>query len=137
VSIFFIFGILVLGHGEPPGVMVCGCFIIPRVRHRLFFIVLVHLTIIQVLADAEKRIVELDNIFKRLYEDNISGKLSDDRFRKLSTDYESEQKDLQSQVLLLREEIETTEGESANVERFLSIVERFTDIPKLPPLYPA
>ena len=113
--------------------MVCGSFIIPRVRHRLFFIVLVHLTIIQVLADAEKRIVELDNIFKRLYEDNISGKLSDDRFRKLSTDYESEQKDLQSQVLLLREEIETTEGESANVERFLSIVERFTDIPKLPP----
>ena len=35
------------GHGEPPGVVVCGSFIIPRVRHRLFFIVLVHLTIIQ------------------------------------------------------------------------------------------
>jgi site-specific DNA recombinase len=50
----------------------------------------------KVLADAEKRIVELDNIFKRLYEDNISGKLSDDRFHKLSTDYEREQRDLQS-----------------------------------------
>lgn len=87
----------------------------------------------KVLADAEKRIVELDNIFKRLYEDNISGKLSDDRFRKLSIDYESEQKNLQSQMLLLREEIEAAEGESANVERFLSIVERCTDIPKLTP----
>lgn len=87
----------------------------------------------KVLADAEKRIVELDNIFKRLYEDNISGKLSDDRFHKLSTDYEREQRDLQSQALLLREEIEATESESANVERFLSIVERYTDIPKLTP----
>lgn len=87
----------------------------------------------KVLADAEKRIVELDNIFKRLYEDNISGKLSDDRFHKLSTDYEREQRDLQSQALLLREEIEAAESESANVERFLSIVERYTDIPKLTP----
>ena len=43
---FSICGILVLGYGKPPGVLVCGSFIIPRVRHRLFFIVLVHLTII-------------------------------------------------------------------------------------------
>ena len=35
-----------LTHGEPPGVLVCGSFIIPRVRQRLFFIVLVHLTIV-------------------------------------------------------------------------------------------
>ena len=43
------------------------------------------------LDDAEKRIAELDSIFKRLYEDTISGKLSDERFQKLSTDYEKEQ----------------------------------------------
>ena len=85
------------------------------------------------LADAKKRIVELDNIFKRMYEDNISGKLSDDCFHKLSTDYESEQRDLQSQVLLLREEIEAAEGENANVERFFSTVEWYTDIQKLTP----
>lgn len=85
------------------------------------------------LADAEKRIAELDNIFKRLYEDNISGKLSDDRFHKLSTDYEKEQHDLQSQSASLHAEIEAEESKSANVDRFLSVVERYTEIPELTP----
>ena len=85
------------------------------------------------LADSEKRIAELDTIFKRLYEDNISGKLSDDRFRKLSADYEMEQHNLNTQAIFLRGEIETEEGKAANVERFLSIVERYTDIPELTP----
>ena len=87
----------------------------------------------RLLADAEKRITELDNIFKRLYEDNISGKLTDERFRKLSQDYEGEQGGLKNQVLLLREEIEAVESKSANVDRFLSIVDRYTEIPELTP----
>ena len=78
------------------------------------------------LADAEKRIVELDTIFKRLYEDTISGKLSDERFQKLSTDYEKEQHQLQNVAATLRGEIEVEEQKSANVERFLSVVERYT-----------
>lgn len=45
----------------------------------------------------EKRIAELNVIFKRLYEGNISGKLSDERFRKLSFEYESELSELQNQ----------------------------------------
>ena len=85
------------------------------------------------LSEAEKRIAELDNIFKRLYEDNISGKLTDERFRKLSQDYEDEQGGLKAQVLLLREEIEAVESKSANVDRFLSIVDRYTEIPELTP----
>lgn len=85
------------------------------------------------LADAQKRIAELDNIFKRLYEDNISGKLSDERFHKLSTDYEKEQQDLQGQAVSLHAEIETEESKSANVDRFLSVVERYTEIPELTP----
>ena len=85
------------------------------------------------LSEAEKRIAELDNIFKRLYEDNISGKLTDERFCKLSQDYEDEQSGLKDQVLLLREEIEAVESKSANVDRFLSIVDRYTEIPELTP----
>ena len=85
------------------------------------------------LSEAEKRIAELDNIFKRLYEDNISGKLTDERFRKLSQDYEDEQSGLKDQVLLLREEIEAVESKSANVDRFLSIVDRYTENPELTP----
>ena len=85
------------------------------------------------LADAEKRIAELDTIFKRLYEDTISGKLSDERFQKLSTDYEKEQHQLQEVAAVLRGEIEAEERKSANVERFLSVVERYTEIPELTP----
>lgn len=85
------------------------------------------------LSEAEKRIAELDNIFKRLYEDNISDNLTDERFRKLSQDYEDEQSGLKAQVLLLRKEIEAVESKSANVDRFLSIVDRYTEIPELTP----
>lgn len=84
-------------------------------------------------ADAEKRIVELDNIIKRLYEDNITDKLTDERFLKLSLDYENEQRDLNGQVVLLREEIEAAESKSADVSRFLSIVKQYTEIPELTP----
>ncbi len=87
----------------------------------------------KLLSDAEKRMKELDTIFKRLYEDNISGKLTDERFRKLSQDYEDEQNTLKDQVLLLREEVEAAESQSANVDRFLSIVDRYTEIPELTP----
>ena len=69
----------------------------------------------------------------RLYEDNISGKLTDEHFRKLSQDYEDEQSGLKDQVLLLREEIEAVESKSANVDRFLSVVDGYTEIPELTP----
>lgn len=87
----------------------------------------------RLLSEGEKRITELDMIFKRLYEDNISGKLTDERFHKLSTDYEAEQTGLQTQAAILREEIEEVEGKSANVDRFLSVVRQYTDIPELTP----
>ena len=87
----------------------------------------------KLLSESEKRITELDMIFKRLYEDNISGKLTDERFHKLSTDYEAEQAGLQAQAVMLREEIEAVEGKSANVDRFLSVVRQYTDIPELTP----
>ena len=87
----------------------------------------------KLLSEGEKRITELDMIFKRLYEDNISGKLTDERFHKLSTDYEAEQAGLQTQAAILREEIEEVEGKSANVDGFLSVVRQYTDIPELTP----
>ncbi len=87
----------------------------------------------KMVGDMDKRIAELDGIFKRLYEDNISGKLSDERFRKLSADYESEQHELETQVEILRKEVEVSEGQRANVDKFLSIVNKYTDIPELTP----
>ena len=83
--------------------------------------------------DLAKRITGLDAIFKRLYEDSISGKLSDERFQKLSADYEKEEQELKVLASSLRKEVELEESKSADVDRFLSVVERCTDIPELTP----
>lgn len=48
------------------------------------------------LKQVEKRIIELDRLFTRLYEDNVSGKISDERFAVMSKGYEDEQKKLKS-----------------------------------------
>lgn len=56
----------------------------------------------RLLADKEKRYVQLDGLFQRIYEDNVSGKLSDERFVKMSQGYETEQKELQSEMESLR-----------------------------------
>ena len=58
------------------------------------------------IAQAEKRIGELDRIFKRIYEDDISGTISHERFLKLSADYEAEQKELTEQVKAWRQAVE-------------------------------
>ena len=70
----------------------------------------------RLLADSEKRITELDAIFKRLYEDNISGKLSDERFQKLSADYEKEGQELKVLTSPLRKEVEQGYRSLVNVK---------------------
>jgi hypothetical protein len=50
------------------------------------------------IAQAERRIAELSKLFKRMYEDNVSGKLNDVRFEELSAEYETEQADLESKL---------------------------------------
>ena len=56
----------------------------------------------ETLSKAESRIAELDNLFKHLYEDNVTGKLSDERFIKMSHDYELEQSNLKAMAEVLR-----------------------------------
>ena len=84
-----------------------------------------------VLAQSEKRIAELDVIFKRIYEDNISGKLSDDRFIKLSRDYEQEQAQLKTIVETLGREVKQQEQKKTNVRKFISVVKKYTDMTQL------
>ncbi|WP_101773822.1 recombinase family protein [Peptostreptococcus faecalis] len=83
------------------------------------------------LAQAEKRIIELDVIFKRIYEDNISGKLTDERFIKLSRDYELEQDNLKSTAKVLREEVKQQEKCKTNVKSFMAIANKYTDFTEL------
>ncbi|MBQ3161953.1 MAG: recombinase family protein [Oscillospiraceae bacterium] len=85
------------------------------------------------LTKAEKRISELDKLFKRLYEDNVSGKISDERFESLSKDYEAEQKELMLNVSALTEFIEMKEQKSADITQFIDIVKKYTEISVLTP----
>lgn len=59
------------------------------------------------LKQSEKRIAELDRLFTRLYEDNVSGKISDERFAMMSAGYEVEQKNLKATVAGLTSFIDT------------------------------
>ena len=77
------------------------------------------------------RISELDGIFKRIYEDNISGKISDERFEKLSKDYEQEQKQLICDTEALENELNQESEQVDNVEYFLNIVRQYTEIEEL------
>ena len=76
---------------------------------------------------------ELDGLFERIYEDNVSGKLSDDRFAKMSRRYEEEQKELSEKIKKLRSEIEMQISSAASTDMFVSIVRKYTRARKLTP----
>lgn len=83
------------------------------------------------LEQAQARIAKLDEIIQRLYEDNIEGKISDERFAKMTANYEAEQQTLEKRVTELKS-IMTEEKESAlNVDHFLTLVRKYTDIKEL------
>ena len=85
------------------------------------------------LKQAEKRIIELDRLFTRLYEDNVSGKISDERFAVMSEGYEDEQKKLRDSASELTAYIETAEQKSADVTTFISVVKKYERITELTP----
>ena len=80
---------------------------------------------------AEKRIAELSAIFKRLYEDSVTGRISDERFTELSADYEAEQKELKERAARLREELSKAQEATANAEKFMNVVRRHNTIEEL------
>ena len=76
---------------------------------------------------------ELDGLFERIYEDNVSGKLSDDRFAKMSRRYEDEQKELAEKIKKLRSEIEKQSSQAVTTDMFISLVRKYTRARKLTP----
>lgn len=85
------------------------------------------------LTQGERRIEELDRLFKRIYEDNANGKLSDSRFQMLSDDYEQEQSNLREKLLQLNEEITQQEEQAENIDRFIGKVKKYLDLGELTP----
>lgn len=82
---------------------------------------------------AERRVEELDRLFKRIYEDNANGKLSDSRFQMLSGDYEQEQNGLREKLLQLNEEMTQQEEQAENIDRFIGKVRKYLDLDELTP----
>lgn len=85
------------------------------------------------LAQAEKRIGELDRLFIKIYEDNAKGKLNDDRFAMMSKTYEDEQAQLKVEIVNLQKEIEVQERQIEDLEQFIQRARRYTDITELTP----
>lgn len=83
------------------------------------------------LEQSQARISKLDEIIQRLYEDNIEGKISDERFAKMTANYEAEQHNLENRVAELKSTM-TSEKESAlGVDHFLTLVQKYTNIKEL------
>ena len=85
----------------------------------------------EALSKADQRIAELDRIISRMYEDNVMGKLSDERFMKMSRDYELEQSNLKSMAEVLRKELKQQEQQKTNVKAFIATVKKYTDMREL------
>ncbi|MGF0008813.1 recombinase family protein [Intestinimonas butyriciproducens] len=80
-----------------------------------------------------RRMKEIDTIIMRLYEDNVAGKLSDERFSKLNGGYEREQAELEASTAELRKIVDAGEKQSVNIRSFLKIARRYTKPEMLTP----
>ena len=81
----------------------------------------------------KRRISELDTIIQRLYEDQVLGKLSEERYIKMSAGYEAEQKELKQSVESLTATVEAAEVQSVNVNSFMKLVKKYTEPTELTP----
>lgn len=85
------------------------------------------------LAQDEKRINELDRLFIRIYEDNVAGRVSDERFAMMSRSYEDEQMQLKAELQTLQQEIEVQERQIEDLEQFIHRVRKYADLQELTP----
>jgi len=79
----------------------------------------------------KKRIIELDNIIKKLYESFAIGRITDERFDTLLAEYEAEQKTLQASVLEAEQRVSDFEEDTVRVEQFMELAKKYTDFSEL------
>lgn len=84
-------------------------------------------------AQAERRLAELDRLFICIYEDNVSGRITDERFSMMSRTYEDEQTQLKVEIQSLQQEIEVQERQIENLEQFIQRVHKYEDLQELTP----
>lgn len=87
----------------------------------------------QRLTAAQNRISEIDRVISRLYEDNILGKISDERFSKMSAGYESEQKALEAEVAEIEQKLKDADKAGVDLRMLLKGLREFTEVKELTP----
>ena len=80
---------------------------------------------------AKKRLADLDVIISRLYEDNVLGNLSQDRYRKMSADYEAEQERLKLEIEVIEEWVEQREEMNDDLDAFIALTQKYVDVEEL------
>ena len=85
------------------------------------------------LEQAQRRMGELDRLFIRIYEDNVAGKITDERFSMMSQSYEDEQVQLKAEIQTLQKDIEVQERQIENLEQFIQRVHKYADLQELTP----
>lgn len=85
-------------------------------------------------ADLERRlerITEIGKVLDKLYEDNALGRISYERYEQMTQSYEAEQESLRRSVPDTRAEIATLKAKTDAADRFISVIDKFTDIREL------
>jgi hypothetical protein len=90
-------------------------------------------TVQKELDSMRRRNTELTALFKRLYEDNVLGRVTNEQFRILSGDYNAEQKELSAAIPAQEARLQKLHDSAANVEAFIEKAKRYTEIPELTP----
>ena len=83
------------------------------------------------LVTAQTRLKEIDTVFRKLYEDNALGKLSDEQFIFMTSGYEEEKKTLKERISVLDRQIQTAKEHNSDVKKFVQLVKRYTQIKEL------
>lgn len=82
---------------------------------------------------SRKRNADLDKLFSRIYEDNVIGKLSDERYARMAAEHESEQKELLGKVKEEEKQLSKMEQKSVDMRLLLQGLREFTDMKELTP----
>ena len=83
------------------------------------------------LAQAKKRLDDIEKLMTRLYEDHVLGSLPDERYQKMTADDEAEQARLKTEIAVMEEWIDKQQEDTDNYDRFAALVEKYVDIPEL------
>ena len=79
----------------------------------------------------QKRCEELDKIISRLYEDNVLGRIGDERYESMSQSYELEQEEIKKALPILKSKIDELKRQSDCADNFINVIKKYTIIDKL------